>query len=176
MSVCLYSCRPKRRVGAAIAVSIFFFCVSMAFSAVGLINRLRRLFILTALLFILVFFLVIKRFLATEYTYAVYADRSGGADIVVAEHTLADREPAVVCRIAMSDIIDTRVVRKGNKKNRKNKKEKTAPNMRPKRFYNYAVSMFEREYVLLTYADGDGTGELKLSYDEGLMSILSRGV
>ena len=160
--MCIYSCRPKRRVGAAVAVSAFFFCGAMAFSAVGLNNSLRRLFNLTALFMLLICFLVVKRFLATAYSYAIYSGEVD--DLLIYEHTLADKEPATVGRIALSDITDIRVV-KGKKK----RKEKL-PYRKP--FYNYTVSVFEREYIIVVF--GDDEAVIKLTYDEGLLEILEK--
>ena len=160
--MCIYSCRPKRRVGAAVAVSAFFFCGAMAFSAVGLNNSLRRLFNLTALFMLLICFLVVKRYLATEYSYAIYSGEVD--DLLIYEHTLADKEPAVVGRIALSDFTDIRVV-KGKKK----RKEKL-PYRKP--FYNYTVSVFEREYIIAVF--GEDEAVIKLTYDEGLLEILEK--
>ena len=156
----IYSCRPKRRTGAAIAVCSFFFCGAMAFSAVGLNNQLRRIFNLTALFLLLVCFMVAKRYLTTAYLYAVYSGEVD--DLLIYEHTLADKEPTVVCRIALSDITEMRVV-KGKKK----RKEKLAYR---KPFYNYTVSVLEREYILVVF--GDEEAVIKLTYDEGLLEIL----
>ena len=167
MSVCLYSCRPKRRIGAAIAVSAFFFCSAMAFSAVGLNNPLRRIFNLTALFLLVVCFLVIKRFLATEYSYAVYSGVSD--DLVIYEHTIADREPAVVARISLSCITEARAV--GEKKRKKKTKIKRAY-----RQYSYAASVFEREYLLITCSDVDGDFQVKLAYDEGLLKTIENNM
>ena len=160
--MCIYSCRPKRRVGAAVAVSAFFFCGAMAFSAVGLNNSLRRLFNLTALFMLLICFLVVKRFLATEYSYAIYSGEVD--DLLIYEHTLADKEPAVVGRIALSDITDIRVV-KGKKK-----RKERLPYRKP--FYNYTVSVFEREYIIVVF--GEDEAVIKLTYDEGLLEILEK--
>ena len=160
MSICMYSCRPKRRVGAAVAVSVFFFCGAMAFSAVGLNNPLRRVFNLTALFMLLICFLVVKRFLATTYSYAVY--RGDGDFLLIYEHTLADKEPCVVGRIALSEITDIRVA-KGKKK----RKEKP---LRTKHCYNYTVSVFEREYIIVALVEDEVV--IKLTYDEGLLEIL----
>ena len=173
MSVCVYSCRPERRVGAAVAVSALFFCGAMAFSAVGLNNQIRRVFNLTALFMLVVCFLVVKRFLATAYSYAVYAGEE--YELVIYEHTLADKEPSVVCRVALTDVVGVRAVCK-NKKVRGKGKSKKAPRERGRwNYYNYAVSIFEGEYIEVTYADGDDIGEMRLSYDEGLLRTLTRG-
>ena len=169
MSVCIYSSRPRRRMGAAIAVSAFFICGAMAFSAVGLNNQLRRVFGLTALCLLMTCLLVAKRFLATAYSYAVYVGEE--FDLVVYEHTLADKEPSVGCRIALSDIVEIRVVsREKGLKNKKTPREDT-----PSHYHNYVVSLLESKYVEIVYVDGEETGELRLSCDDGLLEILRRG-
>ena len=168
MPICLYSCRPKRRLGAAIAVCAFFFVAAMAFSAVGLNNQLRRIFNLTAVFLLTVCFLTAKRFLATAYSYTVCLGESD--DLVIYEHTLADKEPLAVCRVAISDISEIRVSRK----KKKSGKEKRADKNRARRFLSYTVSVFESEYITLVFTDGDESSELRLSYDEGLLQALNR--
>jgi hypothetical protein len=142
-----------------VAVSAFFFCGAMIFSAVGLNSPLRRIFNLTALLMLLVCFLVVKRFLATAYSYAVY---TGESDVLlIFEHTLADKEPLVVGRIALSGITDIRVMTR-----KKKRKEKLAV---AGKFYDYTVSVLERRYLVVSF---DGEDAVKLTHDERLLEIL----
>ena len=161
--MCLYSCRPKRRIGAASAVCVFFFVSAMAFSAVGLNNNLRRLFDLTAMLMLLICFMVAKRFIITAYSYAVYSGES--VDLIIYEHTLADKEPTVVCRIALSSVTEVSEI---HGKRKRKKTDKTVG------YISYAASMLERDYILLTYSEYDEIGVIKLSFDKDLLSVIEK--
>lgn len=115
---------------------------------------------MTALVLLAVFLMTVKRFLATDYSYAVYSGET--ADLVIYEHTLADKEPAVVGRIALSDITDIRVVKE------KRKHKEKLPRGKP--FYNYTVSVLAREYIIVIF--GEDETAIKLTHDEGLLEIL----
>lgn len=175
MNECLYMCRPKGRSSGAILAAAFFFIGSAAFSAVGLNNRLRRLFIMTALLMLVVFFLIVKRFLATGYSYAVYADRgTGRVDLVIFEHTLAEKEPKTVCRVSLAAITGVEVFDSGKDSRRRGRAALKATEGMS--FGNYCVSILPRSYCLVCYNEGGECGALKLAVDKGLVEILKRNL
>ena len=169
MTECIYMCSPGGGMGSAVAVSAFFFCGSAAFAALGLNNPLRRLFFTTALCLLAVFFLVVKRFLATSYSYAVYYDTERGhRELVVYEHTLAQRTPRAVCRVASYDVTGVEVCDGG----KESKKRLKAATEGVEDFYNYTVSVLEKRHVTVIFSDGDRVGAARLSYDKGLVDII----
>ena len=171
MSECLYMCRPRGNAFAAACASGVFFVGSAAFAAIGLNSQLRRLFFFTAAFMLVVFFMILNRFFATGYSYAVFCETdTGRKDVIIYEHTLSSREPRVVCRIGTDDIFRTESY-SGEKASRK--RARAARKARKSTaFYNYSVSMFERRYTVLYFTDGEKECAVRLTYDGGLVDII----
>ena len=171
MHECLYICRPRGNGVAAACAAGVFFLGSVAFAAIGLNNQLRRLFFFTAAFMLIVFFLILNRFLATGYSYAVFlALDTGRKDIVIYEHTLANREPKVVCRIGVHEIYRSESY-SGEKASRK--RARAARRARKcSAFYNYSASVFERKYTIIYFTDGENECAVRLTYDSGLADMI----
>ena len=171
MSECLYMCRPCGNGVAAVCSSGVFFLGSVAFAALGLNNQLRRLFFFTAAFMLIVFFLILNRFLATGYSYAVFCElESGRKDLVIYEHTLANREPRVVCRVGVQEIYRAESYGGGKASRKRARMARKA--RKSTAFYNYSVSIFERRYTDLYFTDGEKECAVRLTYDGGLADLI----
>ena len=161
MAACIYSHRPRRRLGVAVSVTVFLLCASMAFSAVGLNNDLRRLFVYTEFFLLTVAAMMFDRFISKSYSYAVYSGES--VDLVVYENAIFSKETVVVCRISLSSVTDVSEI---HGKEKRKKIDKTAD------YNSYTASMLERDCILLSYSEYDESGVIRLSFDKDLLKII----
>lgn len=164
----MYEIIPQRTNKAATytsAVMLITAFAAMFFSGISWLPY-RSIMQLASLVILAFAILILIRYVLTRYIYCVIPTDGGDFDLTVTEAKRKSR--ITVCRISLSGIERVTVIN--------SEKKKTLPEMtKGYKVFNYCVDIAPERYCCVFAEECGEKLVLKLSYDEQLFAILSKG-